>query len=581
VDVLWQIIGLVLGVLAVSGLALRWRLPAPILLLVVGFGVSFIPGVPDYDVDPEIVLFILLPPLLYGAAVDSGVVALKRLIAPILRLAFGMVLITAFAVAVVLQWVVPEVPFAAAVALGAIVAPPDAVAAVAVGRKVGLPRNVMTILEGESLLNDATSLITLRVSLVAVAVGSFAWSNAIREFAWAVVGGVLAGLALGWLVSFVRRRVATPLTVTSLSLVTPFAAYLIGEEIGASGVLAVVVTGLFLGFRAPTDVPGQVRLVENATWSTLRFLLEGAVFALIGLELWEIVDDLDTSATHVVMAIVAVLLTVLLVRPAWLFLTAGLYRLIGQRRRPPDPSHYALKSQLVVSWAGMRGVVSLAAAQSLPLTTPFRSLLLTCTVAVIVGTLVLQGLSLPWLIRTVNLPGDPEAELEAEKALARAEAHAAMVAKIDQLGEDGSFGPHEVAMMKRMAAMWDLRDSDDPRAVQLNSALRKSQNWRKEIMTIQRQVFVQLRNEGRVSEEVMRDLQLDLDLQEALMEGRNSDLQGGGDLTQTMIPTRPPGPGGSRFRGRPPTAPGRPPRSPDAIGGPRSPTEPPRPSAPD
>jgi hypothetical protein len=136
-------------------------------------------------------------------------------------------------------------------------------------------------------------------------------------------------------------------------------------------------------------------------------------------------------------------------------------------------------------------------------------------------------------------------------------------------------------MMKRMAAMWDLRDSDDPRAVQLNSALRKSQNWRKEIMTIQRQVFVQLRNEGRVSEEAMRDLQLDLDLQEALMEGRNSDLQGGGDLTQTMIPTRPPGPGGSRFRGRPPTAPGRPPRSPDAIGGPRSPTEPPRPSAPD
>ena len=531
---LWPVIGLIIGVLVVSGLSLRWGLPAPILLLVVGFAVSFIPGVPAYDVDPEIVLFVLLPPLLYAAAVDSGVVAIRRLISPILRLAFGMVLISAFAVAFVLQWVIPQVPFAAALALGAIVAPPDAVAAVAVGRRVGLPRGVMTILEGESLLNDATSLITLRVSIAALAAGSFAWARAIGQFAWAVVGGALAGLAIGWVVSLARRNTPSALTVTSLSLITPFAAYLIGEEIHASGVLTVVVAGLFLGFRAPTDVPAQVRLTEGATWSTLRYVLEGAVFAIIGLQLWEIVDDLDISASHTIMAIVAVLVTALLIRPIWVFLSFAVWRIthLGRQVTGPIP---AAKPLVIVSWAGMRGVVSLAAAQTLPLATPYRSLLLTCTVAVIVGTLVLQGLSLPWVIRKVNLPGDPEAEIEAERELARSEATAAITQRIEEVAAEGRFPPEGMAMMRRWANMRDPRTWQDPKDGRLLHIRAKSQAWRREIVKIQRGVFVQLRNDGRLSEEVLRELQLELDLEEALIEGRSADFDRGGDLTQASM----------------------------------------------
>ncbi len=531
---LWPIIGLILGVLAVSGLSLRWGLPAPILLLVIGFGVSFIPGIPAYDVDPELVLYVLLPPLLYAAAVDSGVVAIRRLISPILRLAFGMVLISAFAVAFVLQWVIPQVPFAAALALGAIVAPPDAVAAVAVGRRVGLPRGVMTVLEGESLLNDATSLITLRVSIAALAAGSFAWAQAIGQFAWAVAGGAAAGLAVGWLVSLVRRNTPSALTVTSLSLITPFAAYLIGEEIHASGVLTVVVAGLFLGFRAPTEVAAPVRLTEGATWSTLRFVLEGTVFAIIGLQLWEIVDDLDTSAGHTIMAIVAVLLTVVLIRPIWVFLSFAFWSLTHLGRAASGPQPQA-KPLVIISWAGMRGVVSLAAAQTLPLTTPYRSLLLTCTVAVIVGTLVVQGLSLPWVIQKVNLPGDPEAEIEAERDLARTEATAAITQRVDDIAAEGRFPPEGMAMMRRWASMRDPSTWQDPNGGRVMHIRAKSQALRREIVKIQREVFVQLRNDGRLSEEVLRELQLDLDLEEALIEGRSVDFDRGGDLTQAMM----------------------------------------------
>ena len=211
---LWPVIGLVVGVLLVTSLAQRVHASPPIVLLVVGFAVSFIPGVPEYAVNPELVLTVIIPPLLYAAAVDSGVIAIKTMIQPILQLAFGMVLITAFSVALVLPAVVPGLPFAAALALGAIVAPPDAVAAVAVGRRVGLPRRVMTILEGESLFNDATSLTTLRVAIAGLAAGSFAWGHALVDFAWALLGGALAGLAVGFAVSFLRRMIGAPLPVT-------------------------------------------------------------------------------------------------------------------------------------------------------------------------------------------------------------------------------------------------------------------------------------------------------------------------------------------------------------------------------
>ncbi len=521
---LWSIIGLVVGVLAVTGLSGRTRVPAPILLLVAGFAVSFIPGVPAYAVDPDIMLYLLIPPLLYAAAVESGVVAIKRLISPVVQLAFGMVLVTAVAVAVVVHLLLPPIPFGAALALGAIVAPPDAVSAIAVGRRVGLPRTVMTVLEGESLFNDATSLTLLRVALAAVGAGSIGWGPAVGLFAWAVVGGVGVGLGIGWLLSLVRRAVGKPLTVTVLSLITPFAAYLIGEEIRASGVLAVVSTGLLLGFRSPVDLPARVRLTETATWGALRFVVEGAVFALIGLQLWDIIAAVDVAAEHVLATILAVLATVILVRPAWVFLGALLSRIW----RPHSTER--AKNLAAISWSGMRGVVSLAAAQTLPLDTPGRPVLLTCTVAVIVGTLVLQGLSLPAVVRALRLGGDPEAAADAEVEAARAEATRAIARRIDEVADAKDMAPEQTAMMHRWAAMRDWRSwsksGQDDRRRFTPQRLAALQRWRREIVQIERDVFIQMRNSGRLSEEVLRGLQQDLDLEEALLESRSMDGTG-------------------------------------------------------
>lgn len=418
---------LVLGVVVVNGLAGRIRMPAPILLVIVGVAVSFVPGMPVVQVDPELILTVLIPPLLYAAATESSVVAIRSLLRSIFQLAVGMVLVTAFAVATVVYLLIPGIPFAAGLALGAIVAPPDAVAAVAVARRAGLPRRVVTVLEGESLFNDATSLVLLRVALVGVAVGSMSWGEAVVEFAWATVGGLLIGGAVGWVLSWGRRLSGSALATTAVSLVAPFVAYLLGERAEASGVLAVVTTGLVLGFRAPYDLAPDVRLTLRATWSTIQYVLEGTVFALIGLQLWAIVTAPDIGRRPVLLISGAVLLTVILIRPVWIFLLNGIGRLFRRSGAIGDWRPLA-----AVSWAGMRGVVSLAAAQTLPLDTPYRPLLLTCTIVVILGTLVVQGLSLPRVISWLHFPGDPAAEIDAERMAARDEANKAIAEAVER-----------------------------------------------------------------------------------------------------------------------------------------------------
>ncbi len=518
--VLWSVIGLVVGVLAVTRLSALVRIPAPILLLVAGFAASFIPGVPAFVVGPDVVLVLLIPPLLYAAALEAGVLAIRRVLRSVIELAFGMVLVTAFAVAVVVHLLLPSVPFGAGLAIGAIVAPPDAVSAVAVGRRVGLPRTVMTVLQGESLLNDGTSLTLLRVSLAAVAAGSMHWGSAIGLFAWSVAAGLGVGLVVGAVLSVIRRVVGRPLTVTVLSLVTPYVAYLIGEGISASGVLAVVTSGLLLEFRSPMDLPAKVRLNENATWDALRFVVEGAVFSLIGLQLWSVVTAVDIGAYHVAVTILAVLGTVILVRPAWVFGLALLAR--------PCRSHSAerVKNLTVISWSGMRGVISLAAAQTLPLENPGRPVLVTCTIAVIVGTLVLQGLSLPWTIRRLKLEKDPQSERDAERDSARAESGRAIARRIEEVAASDRMPAGQIEMMRRWVSLRNWRSSATPGADDGPIApprLAALQRWQRKIVDIERGVFVQLRNSGRLSEEVLRDLQQDLDLEEALLEARLDD----------------------------------------------------------
>jgi monovalent cation/hydrogen antiporter len=511
------VVFLVVGVVIVNGIAGRIGIPAPILLVVAGLAVSFIPGVPDFQVNPEIVLTVLLPPLLFAAASEASVIAIRKLIRSITQLAVGMVLITAFSVAVVLHLLIPEIPFAAGLALGAIVAPPDAVAAVAVARRAGLPRNVVTVLEGESLFNDATSLVLLRVALVGISVGTMSWGAALGEFAWASVGGVLVGLVLGLLLSATRRITRSTLATTALSLVTPFLAYQLGELVLASGVLSVVVTGLVLGFRSPYDLQPEVRLTLRATWAAIQYVLEGAVFALIGLQLWAIVTAPDIGRTPVLVISAVVLATVILIRPIWIFLTDAVIRLFQRR-----DSVGSRRSLVAISWAGMRGVVSLAAAQTLPLDTPYRSLLLTCTIAVILGTLVVQGLSLPAVIRMLHLPGDPEADTLRERAHAREQANQAIAAKVEEVITTHQLPEQEARRMRAWSAGRDWRGLTDDAADtdQAQRRLDRTSGWRHELVGIERDVFVNLRNAGQISEDVLRELQYDLDLEEALLDRR-------------------------------------------------------------
>lgn len=520
-DYLVPIIGLVLGVLLVNAAATRFRFPAPILLVVVGFAVSFVPGVPGFELEPDVVLAVLLPPLLFAAAFESSAVAIKKLLRPIFQLAVVLILLTALSVAAVLTAVIPAIPFAAALALGAIVAPPDAVAAVAVARRVGLPRRLITILEGESLFNDATSLVTLKVAIAAIGASSIAWAPALGEFAWASLGGIGIGVLLGLALSFIRRTASSALTITALSLISPFLAYELGEVAHTSGILVVVVAGLVLGYRSPAEVAASVRLTEGATWAAVRFILEGAVFGLIGLQLWDIIGSLDTSDGTAFVAIAAVLVTVIVSRPLWI----ALIHLVSRLGRGSEVVGWA--GVAAVSWAGMRGVVSLAAAQTLPMDTPYRSLLLVCTIVVIIGTLVVQGLSLPWVINRLGVAEDNTSADRRERAKAHTQTNAAINKKVDELCESGQLSERQATLMRKWASLRDWRNwDDDGQTRAFGQRLSVLTGWRRSLLGIERSVIISMRNAGELSEDVLLEMQHDLDLEEALLERRSDAVDG-------------------------------------------------------
>jgi monovalent cation/hydrogen antiporter len=362
----------------------------------------------------------------------------------------------------------------------------------------------------------------LKVAVVAIGAGSVHWLPALGDFAWASAGGLLVGGALGLMLSFVRRKASSPLTVTALSLVSPFVAYVLGEEVGASGVLAVVVTGLILGYRSPTEVPASIRLTESATWAALRFALEGAVFALIGLQLRAIVTSLDGSRSQTIVAAFAVLAAVILSRPLWLLIIHFASR-IGSGDTGPS----GLRGVVAVSWAGMRGVVSLAAAQTLPTGTPYRSLLLVCTITVILGTLVLQGSSLPWFIRRLGIEADHRVDDLSERAAAHARVNAAINERVDELSQSGQISDRQAELMRKWASLRDWRSWDeDDKARAFGQRLSVLSDWRRSLLGIERSVIVGMRNAGELTEEVLREMQHDLDLEEALLERRSEAIDG-------------------------------------------------------
>ena len=518
---------LVVSVL-LSAVARHYDVSAPLALVVAGLLAGLIPGFKQIELDPALVLYVLLPPLLWSAGLESSYVALRRNIRPIGLLAVGLPLATTFAVGFVAYKIVPELTVAAALTLGAIVAPPDAVSATAVGRRLGLPRRVMTLLGGESLLNDATALTAYKVSL-GLAIGVAAtWGGGLSTFALAAVGGVAVGVALGALTAFVRWRLDDPLVESALGLVAPFIIYLAAEEIHGSGVLAVVVAALILGQKS-TRAGYATRLQDTAVWKALQLILESFAFLMIGLQLPMVIGELrGITASVIAISSVAVLATVILVRLVWVFVFAYLPRFLFKRVREGEPSPPPAQV-FVVAWAGMRGVVSLAAAFGVPMTTlsgerfPGRPQLVFLTFVVVIGTLLLHGLTLPWLIRRLGVQGD-EARTDAiAAAAAQDKAARAAAERLDELlAEEEVTDVHERAAdvlrswnTRRRNSAWERlgRDADEIG----ESPAAAFRRLRLEMLAAERAAFIAERDNGQIDDEVLRDVLRGLDLEEATL----------------------------------------------------------------
>jgi CPA1 family monovalent cation:H+ antiporter len=536
-----ELLLLALGAVGVAAVARRLGWQAPLVLVVIGFGVSFLPGVPELEIDGQLLLAAVLPPLLYSSALSVSYVGFRALFHPIVQLGVGLVFVTAIVVALVARAVVPGLPMPVALVLGAIVAPPDAVSAASIGRQLGLPRPVMTVLSGESLINDAAALTFYKVALAGVfgATGSLLgidWSSAAGTFGLAVAVGVAIGLALGWLVHALRMRLRDPVVESVLGLIVPFAAYLLAEELHGSGVLAVVAAGLYLGHRGP-EAGYATRLQERPLWSSLDLLLEAVVFALIGLQLRYVVGEVqnsDRSNGSLLVAAFAVLAVVVVIRFLYVF---GLEAL----RRAPRPSRSGLTRperppwtyQVVISWTGMRGVVTLAAAAALPTEVdgspfPDRGAVQFLAFAVTIGTLLLQGLTLPELIRRLGVRDTDQPRRDAEEELHLQErATEAALARLDEvvaalvprIGEEKAKewderirGP----LLARTASMTQaIRSEEEEEAERGRRRAETFRRVRQQVIQVQRQVLMEERDKGHVDEEVVRAVLQELDHEEA------------------------------------------------------------------
>jgi monovalent cation/hydrogen antiporter len=513
-----QILGLVVAVAVVAASARRLGLSAPLVLTVVGLLASFFPGVPDYQVSPEVVLIGFLPPLLYAAAIRTSLVDIRQNREAIGILAIGAVVFTTLGVGLVAWRVIPGVGIAAALALGAIVSPPDAVAATTIARRVNMPRRIVSILEGESLLNDATALVALRTSAAAIATTVSIWTVGL-DFVLAAGGGVVVGLVMSFLLAKARRRVDDVVLDTTLSLVAPFLAYLAAEAINASGVLAVVIVGLLLGHKAPALQSASSRLAEQTNWRTITFLLENTVFLLIGLQVSQVVRNANADnmgGTRLVWICVAVLVGTLLTRILWVFAATALYRYGSARMRQRS---WGWSEATLVSWAGMRGVVTLAAALALPDETPHRDVLVLAALAVVGGTLLINGTSLPWLVRRLDLPGPDPAEDALEQAGLLSKAGRAGLARLAELQREGD-DPSVIARLEertrtRADAAWERlgAPSDDETPSETYRRLRQ------EMLHAERETVLHARDSGKYDDDVLREVLAQLDVEESLLDG--------------------------------------------------------------
>jgi len=513
-------IELVLGLLVVAvGLgyvARRVGVAYPILLLLGGVVIGFLPGLPPIQLEPDLVFLLLLPPILFGAGFSTPIRDFKANLRPIALLAVGLVLFTTVVVGVVTQALIPQIPAAAAFALGAIVAPPDAVAATAIFRRLGVPRRVVTILEGESLINDASALIAYRFAVVAAMTGVFSLTEAGISFVAVALGGVLVGVAVGFVLTEGWRRTSDPTLEIMVSLLAPFAAYLPAEALGASGVLAAVVAGLIAGRRAARTLSPTARLMGRGVWDIVTFTINGFAFMLIGLQLPSILDSLSSfPPAQLIGWGVAISATVILARIVWVFPASYLPRRLSAKLRARDPYPPA-RVVFVVSWAGMRGAVSLAAALALPLTPapfPQRDLVIFLTFCVILATLVGQGLSLPWLVRRLGVVASTGPDTE--------EAHArlaAVEAALNRLSDLEIEYPGHKELIDQLRSRYEHEAShvwphpDEPRDEAEQERLDHFE-IRNAVLDAERDAVIGLRDDGIIGDEVLRRIERDLDLE--------------------------------------------------------------------
>src|SRR5471032_2257220 len=519
-------VGLLLTVAVLAMLARKLHIPYPILFVIGGLLLGWLPGLPKVTLNPELVFFLFLPPLLFPAALFTSWRDFRLNLRPISLLAIGLVLFTTIAVAYLAHYFM-HLPLAAGFVLGAIVSPPDAIAATAIAERLKVPRRIVTILEGESLVNDATALVAYGFAVAAVTTGSFSLAPAVGQFFVVGVGGILIGLGVGWLAQQFHKRVDdAPIEIT-VSLLTPFAAYLCAERLGVYGVLAVVVAGLYLGRRMPELLTFKTRLQSGPVWEMVEFILNGFVFILIGLQMPGILHALSDEAIPIHRLIwyaLLISLAVIVIRIVWVFPAAYLPRLLFKKIRERDP-YPSWRHVTIIGWTGMRGVVSLAAALAIPITldetdggTPFpgRDLILFLTFIVILATLIVQGLSLPLLIRRLGVKDD--GSMEKEEREARLKANQTALARLNQIGESK---PVKADALQRLRVEYEdhIRQVEGAESENAGTPLRlfssEFERLSHEALQVERRTILKLRNEDAIADEVLRRIQFDIDLAEA------------------------------------------------------------------
>ncbi|HEY1509941.1 MAG TPA: Na+/H+ antiporter [Solirubrobacteraceae bacterium] len=519
------IAGLLVAIAGLSALATLLAVPYPIVLVIGGAVLGFIPGMPTVTLDPNVVLVVFLPLLVYAAAFFANLGDIRANMRAITLSSVGLVLATMVAVAIVAHAVVDGMPWGAAFALGAIVSPTDPLAGATIMRRLEFPRRLVSAIEAEGLFNDATALVALKVAVTAVVAGSFSLLDASGRFLAAAAGGVAIGLVVGWIIAELRARTTDVQTSVTISLFSGYAAFIPANAIGASGVLAAVTTGLYMGIRGPSIIPARIRLQGAFVWEILDFVLNASLFVLVGLQLRAVVNRLgDVPVGRLAVYAIVVSAATIAIRLAWFFTTPYLIRALDRRPGQRD-RRVGARSRLVLAWAGTRGAVSLAAALALPLTTgsgaafPDRDLIIFLTYAVIFATLVVQGLSLPPLIRLLGVARDGSED--DEEIRARLVATKAALAELDELAREDWTRDDTIDRLRRVYDYRKRRFAARAGKIEDDGYEDRSLAYQQVIQLVlaaQREALVRLRNEGEISNETMNLVIRELDLEESRLE---------------------------------------------------------------